>query len=128
MYMFIFDLGLTNLIASNVALNISKFVRNTIVRFVTFGRYWRKGLERSTYNKAKHNAWRDACYDTLESFVELLIDALVLLEVLEKLETIINLFLEDVNVITSTQLEVAIDKLLANWIIWKNLVCTHDLL
>jgi len=128
MYMFISDPGLTDLTASDVASDIPEFVRSTIARFVTFGRYWRKGLERSAYGRAKHNAWRDACYGTLEPSAEQLVDAPVLLGVLEKLETTINSSPEGVDAITPTQLEAAIDKLPANWMVWEDLVCTHDLL
>lgn len=47
---------------------------------------------------------------------------------MEKLEANINSSLQGVDVITPTQLEAAIDKLPANWMIWEDLVCTHNLL
>ncbi len=54
-HMSLLELALTNLITLALALENRKLVYNTIARFVMFDRYWRKGLKRKVFNKAKHN-------------------------------------------------------------------------
>jgi len=43
-----------------------ELVAGTVARLFVFGGHWRKGLDRAPHGRAKHNAWRDACYDTLD--------------------------------------------------------------
>jgi len=117
------DPALTGLTASDHASEDIEFAR-----FVTFGCHWRKGLERSAYDRVKHNAWRDACYGTLEPSPKQLADVPLLLGVLEKLGTTINLSLEGDDAITPTDLKTAIDKLPDNWMAWGDLVGTLYLL
>lgn len=122
------DSTLTVLIASDHPSNNLELVRGTIARFVAFGRHWRRGLESPACGRAKHNAWRDVCYGTLEPSPEQLIEVPGLLKVLEKLATTIKSSPDGADAITSTELETAIDTLPTSWMVWEDLVATHKLL
>lgn len=124
--MSLLELALTNLITLALALENRKLVYNTIARFVMFDRYWRKGLKRKVFNKAKHNVQTNVYYDTLESSPMQMIKILALLEVLKQMKTNINSFLEDVDAIILTNLEIVIDALLSNQMFQKNLILTYD--
>lgn len=119
------DSTLTVLIASD---HPSELVRGTTARFVAFGRHWRRGLKSPAYGRAKHNFWRDICYGTLEPSPERLTEVPGLLKVLEKLEKTIKSSPGRVDAITPTELEAAIDKLPAKWMVWEDLFGTYNLL
>ncbi len=124
--MSLLELALTDLTTSVLASENRKLVRGTVARFVMFGRYWRKGLERKVSGRAKHNAWTDVCYGTLEPSRMQMTKVPALLGVLEQMETDINSPLGGVDAITPTDLEAAIDALPPKWMVWEDLILTHD--
>jgi hypothetical protein len=102
-----------------------EFIHNTIACFVVFGNHWRKGLERAPHGKAEHNAWRDACYGTVNPSRALMAKVPPALGVLEDLSVGINSTLEDPDAVTPAALEAAILRLPPNWMIWKGFVVTY---
>jgi len=101
------------------------FIQNTIAYFVVFGDHWRKGLERAPHGKAEHNAWRDACYGTVNPSRARMASVPPALDVLENLSRDIKSPPEDLEVVTPAALEAVILRLPPNWMIWKGFVLTY---
>jgi len=97
----------------------------TIARLVMFSDHWRKGLQRPSHGQAKHNAWRDSCYYTLNPSPAQMARVPAVLTTLEKIRMDIMTPPEGLDAMSFAALEVATVKLPAHWMVWGDFALTY---
>lgn len=102
-----------------------ELVAGTIARLFVFGGHWREGLDREPHGRAKHNAWRDACYGTLDPSSAQMVAVPPVLVILEDLSRDVGAPPRGFDAMTPAALAAAITKLPPHWMIWEGFVLTY---